>query len=255
MYVDSHCHLNFPELAADLPAILERMAANQVTHALVVSVNMPEWPGLMALVEPHAHLWASVGVHPDYEDTPDPSVEELVRLSAHPRVVAIGETGLDYRLSEPLDWQRERFRRHIRAARETGLPLIVHTRASAEDTVRVLREENAGEVGGVMHCFTENWEVAQAALEQNFYISLSGIVTFKNAQIVHEVAAKVPLDRLLIETDSPYLAPVPYRGKLNDPSKVIHVAEKIADLRGITVAEVARASTDNFFNLFNKIKK
>ena len=145
------------------------MAANQVTHALVVSVNMPEWPGLMALVEPHAHLWASVGVHPDYEDTPDPSVEELVRLSAHPRVVAIGETGLDYyRLSEPLDWQRERFRRHIRAARETGLPLIVHTRASAEDTVRVLREENAGEVGGVMHCFTENWEVAQAALEQNF---------------------------------------------------------------------------------------
>lgn len=169
MYVDSHCHLNFPELAADLPAILERMAANQVTHALVVSVNMPEWPGLMALVEPHAHLWASVGVHPDYEDTPDPSVEELVRLSAHPRVVAIGETGLDYyRLSEPLDWQRERFRRHIRAARETGLPLIVHTRASAEDTVRVLREENAGEVGGVMHCFTENWEVAQAALEQIF---------------------------------------------------------------------------------------
>ncbi|MBR8656327.1 TatD family hydrolase [Achromobacter sp. Marseille-Q0513] len=256
MYVDSHCHLNFPELAADLPAILERMAANQVTHALVVSVNMPEWPGLMALVEPHAHLWASVGVHPDYEDTPDPSVEELARLSAHPRVVAIGETGLDYyRLSEPLDWQRERFRRHIRAARETGLPLIVHTRASAEDTVRVLREENASEVGGVMHCFTENWEVAQAALDQNFYISLSGIVTFKNAQIVHEVAAKVPLDRLLIETDSPYLAPVPYRGKLNDPSKVIHVAEKIADLRGITVAEVARASTDNFFNLFKKIKK
>ena len=245
----------FPELAADLPAILERMAANQVTHALVVSVNMPEWPGLMALVEPHAHLWASVGVHPDYEHAG--SLRGRTGAPVGPsRVVAIGETGLDYyRLSEPLDWQRERFRRHIRAARETGLPLIVHTRASAEDTVRVLREENAGEVGGVMHCFTENWEVAQAALEQNFYISLSGIVTFKNAQIVHEVAAKVPLDRLLIETDSPYLAPVPYRGKLNDPSKVIHVAEKIADLRGITVAEVARASTDNFFNLFNKIKK
>jgi TatD DNase family protein len=256
MYVDSHCHLNFPELAADLPAILDRMAANQVTHALVVSVNMPEWPGLMALVEPQANLWASVGVHPDYEDTPDPSPEELVRLSDHPKVVAIGETGLDYyRLSEPLDWQRERFRRHIRAARDTGLPLIVHTRASAEDTVRVLQEERASEVGGVMHCFTENWEVAQAALDQNFYISLSGIVTFKNAQVVHEVAAKVPLDRLLIETDSPYLAPVPYRGKLNDPSKVIHVAEKIADLRGITVAEVAQASTDNFFRLFNKIKK
>jgi TatD DNase family protein len=248
--------LNFPELAADLPAILERMAANQVTHALVVSVNMPEWPSLMSLVEPQANLWASVGVHPDYEDTPDPSEQELARLSEHPKVVAIGETGLDYyRLSEPLDWQRERFRRHIRAARDTGLPLIVHTRASAEDTVRMLREEKAAEAGGVMHCFTESWEVAQAALDQNFYISLSGIVTFKNAQLVHEVAAKVPLDRLLIETDSPYLAPVPYRGKLNDPSKVIHVAEKIADLRGIPVADVARASTDNFFRLFNKIKR
>ncbi|NMK49577.1 TatD family hydrolase [Achromobacter sp. Bel] len=256
MYVDSHCHLNFPELAADLPAILDRMAANQVTHALVVSVNMPEWPGLMALVEPHSNLWASVGVHPDYEDTPDPTPEALAQLSEHPKVVAIGETGLDYyRLSEPLDWQRERFRRHIRAARDTGLPLIVHTRSSAEDTVRMLQEEKAAEVGGVMHCFTENWDVAQAALDQNFYISLSGIVTFKNAQVVHEVAAKVPLDRLLIETDSPYLAPVPYRGKLNDPSKVIHVAEKISDLRGITVAEVAQASTDNFFRLFSKINK
>lgn len=256
MYVDSHCHLNFPELAADLPAILDRMAANQVTHALVVSVNMPEWPGLMSLVEPQANLWASVGVHPDYEDTPDPEPDELVRLAAHPKVVAIGETGLDYyRLSEPLDWQRERFRRHIRAARDVGLPLIVHTRSSAEDTVRMLREEGAAEVGGVMHCFTETWEVAQAALDQNFHISLSGIVTFKNAHVVHEVAAKVPLDRLLIETDSPYLAPVPYRGKINDPSKVIHVAEKIADLKGISVAEVARASTENFFNLFNKIKR
>ncbi|RBL85618.1 DNAase [Streptomyces cavourensis] len=256
MYVDSHCHLNFPELAADLPAILDRMAANQVTHALVVSVNLPEWPGLMSLVEPQANLWASVGVHPDYEDTPDPEPAELVRLAAHPKVVAIGETGLDYyRLSEPLDWQRERFRRHIRAARDVGLPLIVHTRSSAEDTVRMLREEGAAEVGGVMHCFTETWEVAQAALDQNFHISLSGIVTFKNAHVVHEVAAKVPLDRLLIETDSPYLAPVPYRGKINDPSKVIHVAEKIADLKGIGVAEVAEASTENFFNLFNKIKR
>ncbi|WP_263912537.1 TatD family hydrolase [Achromobacter sp. 79A6] len=256
MYVDSHCHLNFPELAADLPAILDRMAANQVTHALVVSVNLPEWPGLMSLVEPQANLWASVGVHPDYEDTPDPEPAELVRLAAHPKVVAIGETGLDYyRLSEPLDWQRERFRRHIRAARDVGLPLIVHTRSSAEDTVRMLREEGAAEVGGVMHCFTETWEVAQAALDQNFHISLSGIVTFKNAHVVHEVAAKVPLDRLLIETDSPYLAPVPYRGKINDPSKVIHVAEKIADLKGISVAEVAKASTENFFNLFNKIKR
>ena len=256
MYVDSHCHLNFDELAKDLPDVLARMSANQVTHALVVSVNMPEWPGLMEVVTPHANLWASVGVHPDYEDTPDPSVEELVQLAQHPRVVAIGETGLDYyRLSEPLDWQRVRFRRHIRAAREAGLPLIIHTRQSAEDTIRILREENAQEVGGVMHCFTESWEMAQAAMELNFYISLSGIVTFKNAHVVHELAEKTPLERLLIETDSPFLAPVPYRGKLNDPSKVIHVAEKIADLKGLPVAEIANTTTENFFNLFSKIKR
>jgi len=256
MYVDSHCHLNFPELAQDLPGILDRMQANQVTHALVVSVNMPEWPGLMQLVEPHANLWASVGVHPDYEDTPDPEAEELVRLAAHPKVVAIGETGLDYyRLSEPLDWQRERFRQHIRAARTAGLPLIIHTRASAADTVRILSEEGAAEVGGVMHCFTESWEIAQAAMDLNFHISLSGIVTFKNAQVVHDVATRMPLDRLLIETDSPYLAPVPHRGKLNDPAKVVHVAERIAQLKGIPVEQVAQASTDNFFKLFNKINR
>ncbi|OZI49708.1 TatD family hydrolase [Bordetella genomosp. 4] len=256
MYVDSHCHLNFPDLAQDLPGILQRMETNRVTHALVVSVDMPDWPGLIELVEPHRHLWASVGVHPDYEATSDPTEAELLELSRHPKVVAIGETGLDYyRLSEPLDWQRERFRRHIRVARQANLPLIIHTRQSVEDTLRILREENAAEVGGVMHCFTESWEMAQAAIDLNFYISISGIVTFKNAGIVHEVATKVPLDRLLIETDSPYLAPVPYRGKRNDPSKVIHVAEKIADLKGIPVAEVARASTENFFKLFNKIDR
>ncbi len=256
MFVDSHCHLNFPELAADLPGILQRMETNQVTHALVVSVNMPEWPGLMDLVRPQPNLWASVGVHPDYEDTPDPEPEELVRLAQDPKVVAIGETGLDYyRLSEPLDWQRERFRRHIRAARQTGLPLIIHTRNSAEDTVRILKEEGAEEVGGVMHCFTETWELAQAAMALNFHISLSGIVTFKNAAVVHEVARNMPLDRLLIETDSPFLAPVPYRGKLNDPSKVIHVAEKVAELKGLPVAQIAQASTENFFRLFSKIKR
>jgi TatD DNase family protein len=253
MYVDSHCHLHFPELAAQLPAILERMAANQVMHALVVSVNLPEWPGLLDLVLPHDHLWASVGVHPDYEDTPDPAVDELVRLSTHSKVVAIGETGLDYyRLAEPLDWQRERFRRHIRAARETGLPLIIHTRAAAADTLQIIREENAAEVGGVMHCFTETWEVAQAAMDMNFYISLSGIVTFKKAKVVQDVASKIPLNKLLIETDAPYLAPVPYRGELNDPSKVVHVAEKIAELKGIALPDVANASTKNFFHLFKK---
>ncbi|SHH86821.1 TatD family hydrolase [Pollutimonas bauzanensis] len=256
MYVDSHCHLDFPELAKNLPDILSRMAQNRVSHALVVSVNLPNWPGLMELVAPQPHLYASVGVHPDYEDTPEPTVQELVDLAQSPKVVAIGETGLDYfRLSEPLEWQRERFRTHIRASRASGLPLIIHTRSASADTLRIMKEEGADQYGGVMHCFTESWEVAQAAMELNFYISLSGIVTFKKAEDLHELARKLPLDRLLIETDSPYLAPVPYRGKVNDPSKVMHVAEKIADLRGIPVAEVAECSTNNFFNLFSKIER
>ncbi|MEI2418294.1 TatD family hydrolase [Orrella sp. JC864] len=256
MFIDSHCHINFPELAANVPEIFARMDANGVTQALCVSVNLSDWPDLIALVDAHERLWASVGVHPDYEDTPEPGVEQLVALSAHPKVVAIGETGLDYfRLTEAPEWQRQRFRTHIRAARQAGLPLIVHTRAAAQDTLRILQEEQAGQAGGVMHCFTESWEVAQAAMELGFYISLSGIVTFKNAVQLHEVAARMPLERLLIETDSPYLAPVPFRGKLNDPSKVVHVAEKIAALKGLPVSTVAQATTDNFFNLFNKIKK
>jgi TatD DNase family protein len=256
MYVDSHCHLNFPDLASNLPEILARMHTNQVARALVVSVNLPDWPGLISLVDAHPELVASVGVHPDYEDTVEPTVEDLVEMATHPKVVAIGETGLDYfRLSEPLDWQRERFRRHVQAARQTRLPLIIHTRSAADDTLRLLREEEARDIGGVMHCFTESWEVAQQAMEMNFLISFSGIVTFKNATQLHDVAQRVPLDRLLIETDSPFLAPVPFRGKQNDPSKVIHVAEKIAELRGVTVKEIADASTDNFYNLFNKIDR
>lgn len=255
MYVDSHCHLDFPELAQKLPEILGNMQKNQVSHALVVSVNMPDWPRLMELVAPYPNLYASVGVHPDYEDTVEPSVDDLVRMAQNPKVVAIGESGLDYyRLAEPLDWQRERFRTHIRASKQSGLPLIIHTRSSSADTIRIMREEGADQVGGVMHCFTESWEVAQAAMDLNFYISFSGIVTFKKATDLHDLATKVPLDRLLIETDSPYLAPVPYRGKLNDPSKVVHVAEKIAELRGISVAEVAHHSKNNFFKLFNKIE-
>lgn len=256
MFVDSHCHLDFPELAKNLPDILSGMAQNQVTHALVVSVTLPNWPGLMELVAPHPHLYASVGVHPDYEDTPEPSVQELVDMAQSPKVVAIGETGLDYfRLAEPLEWQRERFRTHIRASRQSGLPLIIHTRSASADTLRIMKEEGADEFGGVMHCFTESWEVAQAAMEMNFYISLSGIVTFKKAEDLHELAKKLPLDRLLIETDSPYLAPVPHRGKMNNPANVIHVAEKIADLRGVAVADIAMHSTRNFFNLFNKINR
>ena len=255
MFVDSHCHVDFPTLATQMPDILQRMRTNRVSHALCVSVNLPDWPGLINLVEQHEELWASVGVHPDYEDTVEPTVEDLVERSTHDKVIAIGETGLDYfRLEGDLSWQRERFRRHIRAARQCGLPLIIHTRSSAEDTLRIMREENAQEVGGVMHCFTESWEVAQAAMEMNFYISFSGIVTFKNAVSLQDVARQIQADRILIETDSPYLAPVPHRGKLNDPSKVIHVAEKIAELRGVTLSEIETLSTNNFFNLFNKIK-
>ncbi|AZG11699.1 TatD family deoxyribonuclease [Pigmentiphaga sp. H8] len=256
MFVDSHCHLDFPELAAQLPEILERMRGNHVAQALCVSVNLPDWPRLMELVRAHDNLWASVGVHPDYEDTPDPTVEQLVELAATPKVVAIGETGLDYyRLTGDLTWQRDRFRNHIRAARQTGKPLIIHTRSAAEDTLRIMEEEGAAEVGGVMHCFTESQAVADAAIAMNFRISFSGIVTFKNARELQEVARSIPLDRILIETDSPYLAPVPHRGKLNDPSKVVHVAEKIAELRGLPVHAVADASTNNFFNLFKDIQR
>lgn len=257
MFVDSHCHLDFPDLADQLPDILQRMDDNRVTHALVVSVSMPRWPALMELVAPHDRLYASVGVHPDYEDTPDPTADELVDMAtSSDKVVAIGETGLDYfRKPEPLDWQRERFRTHIRASRASGLPLIIHTRNAAEDTLRIMREERADEIGGVMHCFTESWEVAHQAMALGFYISFSGIVTFKNAAALQEVAKQVPMDRLLIETDSPFLAPVPHRGKTNDPSKVVHVAEKVAELKGVTVDEVAKHSTDNFFRLFKKIPK
>jgi len=251
MYVDSHCHLDFPELAQDLSQVLADMQRNQVSRALVVSVCMPDWPRLIALVAAHPMLYASVGVHPAYADTPEPSCEELVRMAREPKVIAIGETGLDYfHQSEPLDWQRARFRTHIRAARQAQRPLIIHTRAAAEDTLRLLRENDAQDCGGVMHCFTESWEIAQGALDLGFYISLSGIVTFKSAHTVHDVARRVPLDRLLIETDSPYLAPVPFRGKRNDPSKVIHVAEKIADLRGMRAQDVGEISSRNFHTLF-----
>ena len=257
MYVDSHCHLDFPGLSENLDTILANMERNQVSHALVVSVNLPDWPRLIEMVAPHPNLFASVGVHPDYEDTAEPTVDDLVqRAQSNDKVVAIGETGLDYfRLNEPLDWQRERFRTHIRAARASGLPLIIHTRAAREDTLAIMREEGAAQCGGVMHCFTESLEMARAAIDVNFYISLSGIVTFKKAQELQELAKVLPLDRLLIETDSPYLAPVPHRGKTNDPSKVIHVAEKIAELKGIPVAQVAQQSTENFFRLFGKVPR
>ncbi|HET9763100.1 MAG TPA: TatD family hydrolase [Casimicrobiaceae bacterium] len=251
MFVDSHCHLDFPELSGNLPAVLDAMAANRVTHALCISVNLPDLPRVMRLAAEHPNLFASAGVHPDYADTPDPSVEDLVALAARPKVVAIGETGLDYyRQTGDLSWQRERFRRHIRAAREAKKPLVIHTRAAAADTLAIMREERASEAGGVMHCFTESWDVAAAAMDMGFHISFAGIVTFKNAQAVKEVARRVPLESMLIETDSPYLAPAPFRGKTNQPAYVRYVAEEIARLNETAVEDVAAATSANFFRLF-----
>jgi TatD DNase family protein len=251
MFVDSHCHLDFPELRDDLPRVLDAMRQNAVTHALCIGVDLPAWPGVHALARENAHLYASVGVHPDYADVDEPSVAELVALSREPKVVAIGETGLDYyRLQGDLEWQRMRFRTHIRAAREAGRPLVVHTRAAADDTIALMREERADEAGGVMHCFTETWDVAAKALDLGFHISFSGIVTFKNATALQDVARRVPLERMLIETDSPYLAPVPHRGKRNEPAFVRHVAEAIGVLRGESVETIAQATSDNFFRLF-----
>lgn len=232
---------------------MQSMATNNVTHALCVSVNMREFPQVLAVAEAHDNIYASVGVHPDYEDEDPVSVEELVRLAAHPKVIAIGETGLDYfRLTGDLEWQRERFRTHIRAAILAGKPLIIHTREAAQDTIHIMQEEGARQIGGVMHCFTESLEVAEQAIALGFYISFSGIITFKNATDLKQVAQHIPLECMLVETDSPYLAPVPFRGKTNQPAYVKYVAEEIARLRGITLDEVAQATTHNFFQLFKQ---
>lgn len=253
MFIDSHCHLNFPGLVEDLEAILANMRANEVTHALCVSVELATFPQVLELAETHDNLYASVGVHPDHEVEIEPSQADLVLLANNPKVVAIGETGLDYyRLTGDLEWQRERFRTHIRAAKECGKPLIIHTRSAADDTLRIMAEEDAGKVGGVMHCFTENLQVARAAIELGFYISFSGILTFKNATSIKEVAQNIPLEKILIETDSPYLAPTPYRGKTNQPAYVRHVAEEIARLRNISLEDVGSATSQNFRQLFLK---
>jgi TatD DNase family protein len=256
MFIDSHCHINFPEFSERLPALFAKMAENQVSHALCVSVELDKFPEIRAMAETYPQVYASVGVHPDYEETAEPTVEQLVELSQHPKVIAIGETGLDYfRLKGDLEWQRERFRIHIRASRASAKPLIIHTRAASEDTLRILEEEkasvHAGGVAGVMHCFTESLPVAKAAMDMGFYISFSGIVTFKNAKDLQEVARHVPLERMLIETDSPYLAPVPMRGKTNEPGFVKHVAEYLADLKGVSVDELARITSTNFRTLFS----
>jgi len=251
MLVDSHCHLDFPDLAGRLPEVLQRMRENRVAAAVCIGVNLEDFPKVLALAESQSNLYATVGVHPESTEVEEPTVERLIALAAHPKVIGIGETGLDYYWhKDKPEWQRERFRSHIRAARTCGKPLVVHTRDSAVDTLRLMAEEGADAVGGVMHCFTEDWTVATQALDLGFHLSFSGIVTFKNAQTVKDVAQKCPLDRLLVETDAPYLAPVPYRGKQNEPAYVRYVAEEIARLRSLSLDEVAQATTENFSRLF-----
>ena len=267
MFVDSHCHLNFPELISQLPQIRQAMAEAQVDRALCICTTMEEFSAVHALATGYDNFWATVGVHPDNEGVAEPSVQDLLERAALPRVVAIGETGLDYygmddrkggRSIADLEWQRERFRTHIRAARLCAKPLVVHTRAAADDTLAILREEGedgaGNRAGGVFHCFTESAEVARSALDLGFYISFSGIITFKNAQALRDVVAMVPLDRLLIETDSPYLAPMPYRGKTNNPSYVPFVAQQVASTRGMELQEVAAATSRNFDDLFKGVK-
>jgi TatD DNase family protein len=263
MFTDSHCHLDFPELASQLPDVLKRMEQAQVTRALCISVTMEEFPQVKALAERYPQLYATVGVHPDNLEARAPLEDELVEQGRHRRILAVGETGLDYfRLGEDpaarelaQERQQERFRTHIRAACRLGKPLVIHTRSASADTLRVMKEEGADRCSGVLHCFTESMAMARAAIELGFYISFSGIVTFKNAADLREVARYVPQDRLLIETDAPYLAPVPHRGKLNEPSFVPHTAELLARERGISIHAVAELTTDNFNRLFKPLEE
>lgn len=263
MFVDSHCHLSFPELSSRVSEIRAAMAAADVDRALCICTTLEEFPQVHGLATEHDNFWASVGVHPDNEGVSEPSLEDLVSRAALPKVVAIGETGLDYyrlngRTLLDMEWQRQRYRVHIRASLESGLPLIVHTRSASDDTLAILREEGVGAGSerppGVFHCFTESERVARAALDLGFMISFSGILTFKNASELREIATFVPLDRLLIETDSPYLAPTPHRGKINDPSLVPWVAKELARLRQCPVSDIAECTSQNFERLFWKIK-
>jgi len=256
--VDSHCHLDCLKGGETLDGVSHYLAAaavRNVEHFLCVCIDWENLPKVKAIAQHFPQVSCSVGVHPNHHEGYEPTVTDLVREASHPKMVAIGETGLDYFRSEgDLRWQQDRFRTHIRAARDCGKPLIIHTREAREDTLRILAEENARDVGGVMHCFTESWDVAQAAMDMNFYISFSGIVTFKTAVELQEVARKVPLERMLIETDSPYLAPIPHRGQQNEPAYVSHVVDFIAKLRGEPVDVVAQATTENFYQLFNGAK-
>lgn len=251
MLIDSHCHLDFPDFDGRLDAVRAEMAAHGVTEAMCISTSLPGFEKVRRIAETYDNFHCTVGIHPDSESAGTTTVEELVGLASHAKVLGIGETGLDYyRAQGDLEWQRERFRVHIRAAREAGKPLVIHTREAAADTLRIMEEEGAREAGGVIHCFTETLEVAQAAMDLGFHISFSGIVTFKNAAALKEVARAVPLDRMLVETDSPYLAPVPFRGKTNQPAFVRHVAEEIARLKDESLETVADTTTRNFRRLF-----
>ena len=255
MLIDSHCHLDKLDLTPyqnDFSCFMQEAEKNQIEHMLCISIDLEAYPAMCDLVAPYQNISLSVGVHPNVDEGQDPSAEELIALADNKRVVAIGETGLDYFRSEgDLTWQHERFVNHIAASKATKKPLIIHTREAAEDTLRILKEQGADEVGGVIHCFTEDWAFAQQAMDLNFYISFSGIVTFKNAKAIQEVAKKVPADRYLIETDSPYLAPVPFRGKSNYPIYVQHVAQYIADLRETDIETISRQSNENFRRLFS----
>ncbi len=255
MFVDSHCHLSFPELQSQLGTIREAMAQAKVDRALCICTTLEEFDDVHGLALRYDNFWSTVGVHPDNEAVREPTVDELVALAKRPKVVGIGETGLDYyrlngRSVDEMAWQRARFDVHIEASRQSGLPMVIHTRSASEDTIAMLR--GAGGNNGVFHCFTETMAVARAALDLGFYISFSGILTFKNAADLRDVARFVPLDRCLIETDSPYLAPVPYRGKLNNPSYVPYVAEQLATLKGLEVEAVAHATSVNFAALFSR---
>ncbi|PID62100.1 MAG: DNAase [Gammaproteobacteria bacterium] len=264
--VDSHCHINFPGLIERVPELLENCTANEVAHLLCIATTWENVPEVIALAERHERISASVGVHPTTESEHEPDEAELLAAARHPEVVAIGETGLDYFRTEGAEdgggmqqadglmaWQHERFHRHIAVARELKKPLVIHTRAAAEDTMAALRDHEARDAGGVMHCFAEDWHIAEQALDIGFYISFSGIVTFKNAKNVQEVAARTPLDRILVETDAPYLAPVPYRGKTNEPAYVRHTAEFVAELRGMSLEALAAATTANYQRLFGTV--
>ena len=258
MFVDSHCHLNFPELKDQLGQIRVAMVESRVDRALCICTTLEEFEGVHALAMAYDNFWCSVGVHPDNEGVREPLVEDLVRLAMLPRVVAIGETGLDYfrlngRTLQEMEWQRGRFRTHVRAALQCEMPLVVHTRDSADDTLQILRQEGCGQVTGVFHCFTEGLDVARQVLELGFYISFSGILTFKNAAALREVARYVPLDRCLIETDSPYLAPMPFRGKVNSPAYVVHVAQQLSESKQLSLEQIAQATSGNFERLFKRV--